>query len=110
MGKATGQRVVFHEQFSKPIAVEFDGDLQSSDGGALLLSAMDQQMGLLSRVARELVDRRSQSRVDHLLEDLLRQRVFGIALGYVDANDANELRKDPVLKTVCGRALTTDTD
>jgi len=75
--------------------------LISSDGGALLLRQVDRRLGLLDAVAATLPDPRDHRYVEHPLVELLRQRVYGIALGYEDCNDATTLRRDPVLKACC---------
>lgn len=87
----------------KPLHVQFDGGRMSSDGGWLLLGALDRQLGLSRALAEALTDRRDHRYVRHRLEELLRQRIFQIAAGYEDANDCNYLREDPVLKLATGR-------
>ena len=73
---------------SKPIIAKFDQPHASSDGGAILLKAIDDRLGLTWRLASAIHDRRQAGKVAHPLRDLLRQRVFGLACGYVDCNDA----------------------
>ena len=70
----------------------------SSDFGALLLRGIDRQIGLTERLAAAMQDKRHQSYIDHQLRDLLAQRIYQIASGYADGNDANSLRHDPLLK------------
>lgn len=88
----------------KPVVVDFTAGKLSSDGGVLLLAQLDQQLGLTQALTTALEDRRDPDRIDHPLLDLLRQRVYQIACGYEDANDATTLRKDPLFKTAVGRA------
>src|SRR5207247_1257004 len=76
---------------SKPIVVRFDQPQASSDGGAILLKVVDDRLGLTWRLASALRDRRQPGKVMHPLRDLLRQRVFGLACGYADCNDAARL-------------------
>jgi hypothetical protein len=95
--------VRFEGPFARPIDVEFDGEAESSDGGLILLRAADERVGLTAALASCLEDRRDPSKVEHGLVELFRQRVFGIAAGYPDGNDAALLGTDPVLKEVCGR-------
>jgi hypothetical protein len=83
--------------------VVFDEPCSSSDGGAVLLSAADRRLGLLSELAGCLPDARDPARVQHEVEELLRERVFAIACGYEDANDASRLADDPVFKLIVGR-------
>ena len=88
----------------------FDAGQISSDGGAILLAEVERRTGLLRAMADTLPDRRNPVFVQHSVHDLLRQRVFQIALGYEDCNDATTLRHDPVLKTCCGRDPVDDAD
>jgi hypothetical protein len=74
----------------------FDGGAITSDAGALLLGATDRAIGLMGRFAECFIDRRREQ-VEHEVRTLVGQRVFGIALGYEDVNDHDELRHDPVM-------------
>ena len=103
MSDATRQTVLFQDLLRKPVEVLFDGRLQSSDGGALLFGKLDRRVGLTRRLGRRLVDRRDPKKVQHEWTELLQQRIFQIALGYEDANDADSLKADPILKTMVGR-------
>lgn len=94
----------------KPVHVDFTGGNLSSDGGLLLLAQLDQQIGLTDRVAACIRDPRLPERVKHLLPELIRQRVYQIAGGYEDCNDANRLRGDPALKVAVGRCPVSDPD
>ena len=87
----------------KAILVDFDGGRLSSDGGPILLGDPDDQIGLTRELAAVLRDPRAPRRVDFTNHDLLKQRVFQIVAGYEDANDANTLRHDPILKLLLGR-------
>src|SRR5438552_7810304 len=87
----------------KPVAVSYSGGTLSSDGGLLLLAQLDQRLGLTARVAACLSDSRLPERITHPLLLLIRQRVYQIAAGYEDCNDANRLREDPALKVAVGR-------
>ena len=88
---------------SKPIIARFDQPHASSDGGAVLLKMADDRLGLTWRLASALRDRRQLGKVVHPLRDLVRQRVFGIAGGYADGNDAARLVDDPIYKLVLER-------
>jgi Transposase DDE domain group 1 len=94
----------------KPLQVDFTGGLLSSDGGLLLLAPLDQKLRLTERVAACIQDRRLKERIQQPLLDLLRQRIYQIAAGYEDANDATSLRADPALKVAVGRCPTSDAD
>ncbi len=85
------------------VRADFDGGALSSDFGPLLLRGVDQQIGLISRLSAAIKDQRHPSYIDHSLNDLLSQRVFQMACGYADANDANSLRNDPLFKMGVGR-------
>jgi len=87
----------------QPVHVDFSGGSLSSDGGLLLLAQLDRHLGLTQQVVASLHDWRRPERVHHSLLDLIRQRVYQIAAGYEDANDATALRHDPILKLAVGR-------
>jgi Transposase DDE domain group 1 len=93
-----------------PVHVDFTGGSLSSEGGLLLLARLDQRLGLTKRVAACLKDPRLPERIRHSLLDLIRQRVYQIAAGYEDANDATTLRADPALKVAVGRSPYSDPD
>jgi hypothetical protein len=103
MSESTTQSVLFPALFAKPIQVVFDESQMSSDGGGLLLKAVDEQLGLTQALAACLRDDRQACKVKHSLEEAMRQRLFGIALGYPDANDATALANDPIHKLMLGR-------
>ena len=88
----------------------FDGGALSSDGGLMLVAKADQQLGLTAKLTSCLRDGRDRSKVKHQLGEMLAQRVLQIACGYEDCNDADDLRSDPMLKTVIGRLPETDYD
>jgi hypothetical protein len=86
-----------------PLKVAFDAPHISSDGGALFLRQMDDRLGLSERLAPLLPDERNARKVKHDRREQMRQRLYQIALGYADCNDADRLRHDPLLKSVCDR-------
>jgi hypothetical protein len=88
---------------SRPIIARFDQPQASCDGGAVLLKAVDDRLGLTWRLASALHDQRQPGKVAHPLRDLLRQRVFGLACGYADCNDAARLVDDPIHKLLLDR-------
>jgi hypothetical protein len=81
----------------------FDGGVISSDGGALLLGATDEAIGLVARFATCFRDGRAAELIEHSIETLVRQRVVGIVLGYEDLIDHDELRHDPVMAVLAGK-------
>jgi DDE family transposase len=80
----------------------FDQPHASSDGGAILLKACDERLGLTEHLARCIVDVRQTGKVEHSIRDLIRQRLYGIACGYADCNDASRLAEDPIQKLLIG--------
>lgn len=88
----------------RSVVAAFDGGTLTSDAGAVLLDKTDQALALMSRAAACFNDHRDPDRIEHAVEDLLRQRVFALALGYEDLNDHDELSRDPLLATVVGKA------
>jgi len=99
----TTERFLFEDLQGKKIEVDFGGGEVSSDAGVLFLREVERRMRLLSRVAKVLHDRRHSGYTRHSLLDMLKQRVFQIACGCEDANDAETLREDPTLKMACER-------
>ena len=87
----------------QPIVARFDQPHASSDGGALLLKAVDDRLGVTERLARSLRDPRQPGKIDHPLIELVRQRVYGMACGYADCNDAARLAEDPMHKLLLER-------
>jgi hypothetical protein len=87
----------------KPVVVRFDQEHSSSDGGALLLKAVDDRLRLSERLAACVEDPRQPGKVRHAMWDLLRQRMYGIGCGYPDANDAGRLVDDPIHKLLLER-------
>jgi len=88
---------------SREIVARFDGGTISSDGGAFLLRQTDKRLNLLPRLAECFLDGRNQDLVEHSILEMLSQRVYGLALGYEDLNDHEQLRKDPVFGVLAGR-------
>src|SRR6266516_621609 len=89
--------------FTKPIVARFDLPHASSDGGLVLVKALDIAWGLTERLAACLDDAREPGKILHETRELLQQRVFGLCAGYADCNDATRLVHDPIHKLVLGR-------
>ena len=87
----------------RPVVAEFDGGALTSDAGGLLLGAADRRLGLVRRLAGCFRDARDPRLVEHSVITLIGQRVFGIALGYEDLNDHDELRHDPLMAVLAGK-------
>ena len=87
----------------REIVARFDGGTISSDGGALLLRQTDQRLNLLPRLAECFLDGRNPEQIEHTILEMLSQRIYGLALGYEDLNDHEQLRTDPVFGVLAGR-------
>jgi Transposase DDE domain group 1 len=93
----------FEASGSREIVARFDGGTISSDGGAFLLRQTDKRLNLMARLAGCFLDGRNQIQVEHSVQEMLSQRIYGLALGYEDINDHEQLRKDPVFGILAGR-------
>ena len=89
----------------RKVVAGFDGGAITSDAGALLLGSADRALGLMERFAACFDDRRRADLIEHEVVTLVRQRVYGIALGYEDVNDHDELRRDPVMAVLAGKLV-----
>ncbi|MDA8347794.1 MAG: IS1380 family transposase [Pseudomonadota bacterium] len=87
----------------RQVVAAFDGGTVSSDAGALLLGRADEAIGLIDRLAGCFIDERRADLIEHTVRTLIGQRVFGIALGYEDLNDHEQLRHDPVFAALLGK-------
>ena len=87
----------------REVVAAFDGGAITSDAGALLLGATDRAIGMMERFATCFHDERRQDLIEHEVVTLIGQRVFGIALGYEDINDHDELRHDPMMAVLAGK-------
>jgi hypothetical protein len=92
----------FYEK-RKPVVARFDQGQASTEGGVVPLKAVDAELRLTERLAACLVDRRDPDKIRHTIQELVRQRVFGLACGYEDGNDAARLADDPLHKLAVGR-------
>src|ERR1044072_3775309 len=98
------QPLLFQDLGSRKVMADFAGGTLSSDGGALLLRQVDAGLGLTRNLAQCFRDTRQQVYVDHSVEQLLAQRLYGLALGYEDLNDHERLRLDPLLAAACNKS------
>ena len=87
----------------REIVARFDGGTISSDGGAFLLRQVDKRLNLLARFGQCFLDGRNQALVEHSIPEMVSQRVYGLALGYEDLNDHEQLRTDPVFGILAGK-------
>ena len=103
MTDSTQEVLSFPRSARRAVEASFSGGHITSDGGLLLLRQADRRLDLLRRLSRPLPDDRRQASVEHSLLSLLRQRVYGLACGYEDQSDHDDLRRDFALQTAVGR-------
>ena len=103
MTECSQRRFAFTAHFSRRVEAGFSGGRVSTDGGVLLLREVDRKIHLLGRLAACFRDGRSPLRVRHPLSEMLSQRIYGLALGYEDVNDHEQLRSDPLLAILSGK-------
>jgi len=94
----------FHPLDKREVRGEFDGGAITSDAGGLLLREVEKRTGIIAQFAACFRDHRQAGRIEHRVEELVAQRVYGLALGYEDLNDHDELRRDPLLGVLAGKA------
>jgi hypothetical protein len=104
MTECTQSQFGFAAHYSKRLVAEFDGGTITTDGGGLLLRETDRRLKLTERLAGCFADRRDPELTKHSVEQLVGQRVYGLALGYEDLNDHEQLRQDPMLRLLAGKA------
>jgi hypothetical protein len=107
--ECTQRSFAFHPQNGRLLVARFDGGSITSDGGAVLLGEVERRTGILRQFADCFTDHRDPDLVEHTVPELVAQRVFGLALGYEDLNDHDELRGDPLLATLVGKVDPTGT-
>ena len=98
------ESIQFHALGSREVRGQFDGGDITTDAGGLLLRETEKRTGILKQFAGCFQDHRDPRFVEHGIEQLVSQRVYGLCLGYEDLNDHDELRKDPLLATLAGKA------
>ena len=94
----------FHPLKQREIRAQFDGGAITSDGGGLLLREVEKRIGILHQFAACFTDYRNADLIEHTVKELVAQRVYGLALGYEDLNDHEELRNDPLLAVLVEKA------
>lgn len=104
------QKLLFQDHRNRTVEAAFDGGTITSDGGSLLLRELELKQQIVSDFARCFTDHRDGEALEFTVEQLLKQRIFGLALGYEDLNDHDQLRVDPLLALLCGRADVTGQD
>lgn len=103
MTECTETLFPFEAHFSRQVVAPFEGSWLTIEGGSLLLRQVDRKIDLLRRVAHCFTDYRQPDRIDHRLDEMLAQRIYGLALGYEDRNDHEQLRQDPLLGVLAGK-------
>src|SRR5881394_3410133 len=103
MTECIQSRFCFEKHFRREVVGEFSGGTMTSDGGMLLLRETDQKLNLLPRFGQCFLDGRNPELIEHSVEQMLAQRVYGLALGYEDLNDHEQLRYDPLLGVLAGK-------
>lgn len=104
MTECTQTQFSFATEYRREIVANFDGGTITTDAGALLLYRTEQKTGILRQFAGCFRDYRDPTRTEHSVSELLRQRVYGLAQGYEDLNDHDQLRADPLLAMLSGKA------
>ncbi len=104
MTPCTPTSFCFSPPSRREVVARFDGGTITTDAGGLLLHRSEQKTGILRQFARCFLDDRQPERIDHSVPELVRQRVYGLALGYEDLNDHDQLRGDPLLAMLSGKA------
>ena len=97
------EKIAFQACASRKVTGRFDGGTITSDAGVLLLRELDERFGIIKELAECFDDYRDPDYVEHSVEELLRQRIFGLVLGYEDLVDHETLRRDPCLAVACGK-------
>src|SRR5499426_1547205 len=87
----------------RQVVAEFDGGTITSDGGVLLLKEVEARRKIIKQFAACFTDHRNPKLIEHTVEDLVGQRIYGVALGYEDLNDHDLLRRDPLLAAAVGK-------
>jgi hypothetical protein len=103
MTECSQETFAFTAHFSRRVETGFTAGQISSDGGALLLREVDLKIRLLDRLTGCFSDGRSGFRIQHQMSEMLAQRIYGLALGYEDLNDHQQLRNDPLLAVLSGK-------
>ena len=101
--ECSADRFGFAPVAGRAVVAGFDGGKMTSDAGALLLGATDRAIGLVERFAACFTDGRVAELIEHEVSTLVGQRVFGIALGYEDLIDHDQLRHDPTMAVLAGK-------
>jgi len=97
------QQIDFQPLGGRQVTGQFNGGRITSDAGVLQLRELEEAFELIERLAECFEDHRDPEHIEHTLEELLRQRIFGLIVGYEDLNDHDTLRRDPAVAAACGK-------
>lgn len=103
MTQCNSSPLTFQPLGAREVVAGFDGGKVTSDAGGLLLREIEQRFHFVERFARCFTDHRDPGRIEHTVQELVQQRVFGLCLGYEDLNDHDQLRHDPLLAVLAGK-------
>ena len=102
--ECSGRTLTFQPVGVRQVVGKFDGGKITSDGGGLLLKEVERRSRIIEQFAGCFVDHRDPALIEHRVQELVAQRVYGLALGYEDLNDHDDLRLDPLLAVLVGKA------
>ena len=108
--ECTQKSFPFHPHSQREVVARFDGGAITTDGGGLLLREVERYTGIIEQFAGCFTDHRSAALIEHSVQELVGQRIYGLALGYEDLNDHDDLRRDPLLATLVGKTDPTGED
>jgi len=104
MTECTQSSFCFATEFQRDVVARFDGGPITTEAGSLLLHRSEQKTGILRQFADCFHDHRDPKRIEHSVGQLVRQRVYGLAQGYENLNDHEQLRADPLRAMLAGKA------
>lgn len=110
MTECTQSSFGFHRLHRREVVARFDGGDITSDAGGLLLREVDERVALTARLRACFTDHRQPEKIEHSVQHLVAQRIYGLALGYEDLNDHDQLRADPMMAVLTGKAEPKGTD
>jgi len=110
MTECTQSSFGFAALYRREVVAQFDGGDITTDGGGLLLREVDRRLNLIDRLAACFTDHRQPNQIEHHVRELVAQRIYGLALGYEDWNDHDQLRADPLIAAWIGKAEPKGTD
>ena len=102
--QCTGEQLEFHALGRRSVTGRFDGGRISTDGGGVLVREADLRIGMSARLSKCFTDFRNRASVEHSVEELVGQRIYGLALGYEDLNDHHRLRDDALVSVLVGKS------